>query len=82
MIAAIALDVSSARRRAGAANNSFAFFLSRLAGEKLGRRGASKRDQEQTYFRPGPTGKPAGGAPIARIVARDAERAPERGVSA
>jgi hypothetical protein len=81
MSAAVLADLSSGRR-AGAADNSFSLFPPRLAGEKLGRRGISKRDQEQTYFRPGPTGKPAGAAPIARIIPRDAERTAEGGVSA
>jgi hypothetical protein len=56
MIAAVLFDFPSGRR-AGGADNSFAFFplvafvRFRLAGEKLARREIAERDQERAYFR-------------------------------
>jgi hypothetical protein len=68
--------------RVGTADNSFALFPPRLAGKKLRRREIAERYEERAYFRQGPAGKLAAEAPIARIIARDPERTPERGVSA
>jgi hypothetical protein len=85
MIAAVFFDASPSSARARLADRSLAFFAvltPGLAGEKRRRGGLALLPQGRGDLRESPGGESAGRAPIGRIIARDAERAPEGDVSA
>jgi hypothetical protein len=85
MIAAVFFDASPSSARARLADRSLAFFAVLtlgLAGEKRRRGGFALLHQSRGYGRERPGRESTGRAPIGRIIARDAERAPEGDVSA
>jgi hypothetical protein len=85
MIAAVFFDASPSSARACLADRSLAFLAVLtlgLAGKERRRRGFALLPQGRGDLRESPGRESTGRAPIGGIIARDAERTPERDVSA